>query len=103
MIGLQETFIFAANAAAGTYNMPAGAGLPQGVSGGLYVVMLSCTGTPSLQVQALDPSGNWVNVGAAFVTASGGSFTVQLPPGVIRITVATSTANYVTVSRCPQS
>lgn len=103
VVGTQEVVQFANNAAAGTYNMPTGAGLPQGISGGLYIVLFACTGTPSLQVQQLDPFGNWINVGAAFVTASGGSFTINLGPGQVRITVSTSTANYVTLSRCPQA
>lgn len=96
-----EVFVFAANAAAGTYAQPTGAGAPGYIVGGRYIVLLKCTGTPSLQVQALDGSGNAINVGAAFVTTGGGSFEVALPPGQVQITVSTSTANYVTLARIP--
>lgn len=96
-----EVIVFAINAAAGTYGMPQGAGAPGYIEGGRYLVLFACTGTPSLQVNAIDGSGNVIKVGAAFVTVSGGSFEIALPPGQVQIVVATSTANYVTLARIP--
>lgn len=90
-----ESHVLFLNAAAGTVS---------GVClyGGTYVVLLDCTGTPALQLYAMNASGNYVAVGSAFVTAGGGSFEVDLPPGLIRAIIATSTANTLTLARVPE-
>jgi hypothetical protein len=97
----QETIIFANNAAAGTYNMPTGAGNQPFIRGGRYLLLFACTGTPSLQFYMVDASGNAVKVGAAITTAGGASVELALPPGIPQIIVSTSTANYITLSRIP--
>jgi len=89
-----EAIILFTNAAAGT-------AAAVGVNGGRYLFLLACTGTPSCQIQVQDPSANWVKVGAAFVTASGGSFELALPPGQVRAIITTSTANYLSAGRIP--
>ena len=94
----QEGIVFANNAAAGTYSLPAGV---EGVLGGRYLVLFDCTGTPALQAYALTVSGNWVKVGSSFTTAGGGSFEIALPPGQVQFIVSTSTANSLTLSRIP--
>ena len=71
------------------------------VYGGRYLVLFDCIGTPSLQLEMLNISTVWDNVGAAFVTDGGGSFEIGLPPGQVRVVVSTSTANTVTLSRIP--
>ena len=89
-----ETIILATNAAPGTYG-------PFVVIGGRYLAALACTGTPALQVYALDGAGNAIAVGATFVTPSGGSFEIALPPGQVEAIVGTSTVNTLTLSRIP--
>jgi hypothetical protein len=99
----QEGVVFCANAAAGTYGLTAQAAPPyaSGMQGGSYLLLVSCTGTPSAQLQTQDPSGNWINVGTAITTSGGGSEVVQLPPGTVRVVISTSTANYASMARIP--
>jgi len=89
-----EGITLAKNVAAGTYG-------PFTVLGGRYVFLFDCTGTPALQFYAMNISGTFVKVGASFVTASGGSGEIALPPGQIQAIVTTSTANSLSLGRIP--
>ncbi len=100
------------NVAAGTYQVqPDGCG--PNLSGGFYFLALQCTGSPTLALQVLGPDGvNYIevfptanNVGfagtPATITAAGTYKYTYLPPGIYRIVIGTSTANYVSLTRVP--
>lgn len=111
------------NKAPGTYDLSnqqqsggnpfaASGGIP--LDGGTYQIAIICTGTPSLTFQQLGPDGvTWENMFMAPDSAPGtpisalitsGIFAkVTVPPGLYRIAVATSTANYVSLTRVPTS
>ena len=87
---------------------------PLVLQGGIYEVEIDCTGTPALTVAKLGPDGvTWTNryitpdaaqgTPAASLVASGASGKLVLPPGNYRVAVATSTANYVSLTRVPTS
>lgn len=112
------------NLAAGTYDLSnvsntqnkagvAGKGFV--LQGGDYFLDLLCTGSPTLALNILGPDGaTWTlvlptaaNVGTAgtpaAVAAAGVYRYFSLPPGVYEIVVATSTANYVSLTRIPEA
>lgn len=87
---------------------------PLVLQGGTYEVEIDCTGTPALAVQKLGPDG--ATFTARFITpdaaqgtpaasliASGASGKLVVPPGLYRVVVATSTANFVSLTRIPMS
>lgn len=81
------------NVAAGTY--------PVAVIGGLYTIAVIATGFGSIDVQRFGPDGSsLLSVLGAPFTANGGQ-TVYLAPGLYDIVIATSTANYVEITRIP--
>lgn len=111
------------NLAPGTYtaaNQSSAGGVGQTLStgfvlqGGSYELSLNCTGTPSMAFQQLGPNGTTFT--SLFLTPDiapttpltpavlAGIYRVlNIPPGIYKITVGTSTANYVSLTRIPQS
>lgn len=83
--------------------------------GGHYLLNLICTGTPSLKLEMLGPDNSTYTeilpvanatgfAGTpATITAAGIYRYFFLPPGVYEIIIATSTANYVSLTRCPEA
>lgn len=73
------------------------------VYGGTYLVLLDCTSTHLMQLYLLDSESTmYAPVGPTFVTAGGGSYEVDLPPGVVAAIINTSTANTLTLARIPE-
>lgn len=101
----QESFS-GSNVAAGTYG-------PYPVTGGKYRFSIVCTGTPSATVEQLMPDGStYVALFGRPNTATPGTFIgalvtsgsfidVDIPPGTVEVVIATSTANYFSLSRLP--
>lgn len=87
------------------------------IMGGRYALDLICTGTPALEIQKLGPDGStYLSIVYYFNNAgteadlvigklllSGQSKSLDLAPGIYRIVIATSTANYVQLTRVPVS
>ncbi|MGH7175272.1 MAG: hypothetical protein ACREGR_02865, partial [Minisyncoccia bacterium] len=102
---MEEAAILAYNAAAGTYTLPGSAGSPQGLHGGRYLFLISCTGTPTMVIKVAEQgSGTYVSVTkiAGTLASGGGDGLYDLPPGPVSVVVGTSTANYVSVVRVPR-
>lgn len=111
------------NKAAGTYtaataNQSGGAGQADTtgflLQGGTYQVSIVCTGTPALEVDQLGPdSATWIELylqpdsapgtPTQTLVTSGIAAKFTVPPGKYRVKVATSTANYVRLTRIPMS
>lgn len=86
------------------------------LDGGDYMVELLCTGTPAMTLRKLGPDNSTFEAvaliadTAAFTTApttpvvaAGIYRALKLPPGLYEIVIATSTANYVQLTRTPTS
>lgn len=105
----QTTESFQANnAAPGTFG-------PYTLQGGSYEFALSCTGTPAASLQKLMPNGsafvaqygrpNTATPGTyinSLITADKLTFD-DLAPGQYQVVIATSTANYFTLTKVPQA
>lgn len=111
------------NLAPGTYDQsncnhsggaPFQASGPLPLDGGTYQLVIICTGTPAIHFEELGPdNATWLDVplvpdltpGTPLTpgVASGVFWKVTIPPGAYRIVVATSTANYVALTRIPTS
>jgi hypothetical protein len=72
------------------------------LQGGVYVAVSSATfGGGSITLETLAGDGStWITAATA-VTAAGVSGPLYLPPGKYRVTIATATAVYYTLSRVP--
>lgn len=81
------------NVAAGTYG-------PFTLMGGKYQIAVVATGTISVKLNILGPDGLTYLLAITEITANGFA-NYDLPPGTYQIVIATSTANYVTVTRIP--
>lgn len=91
----QESFLPFNNAAPGT-------SAAFYLEGGLYQIDIVCTGTPSATLNRVGPDGSTLIPTSAAITASGGVIAPQyLPPGIYKAVIATSTANYLSVTRIP--
>lgn len=103
------------NVAAGTYPViPDGHGSDYQF-GGDYLLDFICTGSPTLQLQILGPDNTtWTEIfptangvgyaGTPATVAAAGTYKYTLlPPGRYRLVIATSTANYVSLTRAPLS
>ncbi len=103
------------NVAPGTFSViPEGHGSDY-LFGGDYFLDLICTGSPTLALQMLGADGaTWVEVfptanavgyagTPATITAAGTYKYTLLPPGRYRMVIGTSTANYVSLTRAPES
>lgn len=103
------------NVAAGTYPVKPNSGNVQALQGGHYFLDLICTGTPSLKLEVLGPDGTTytevlpIKSGVGFagtpatIVAAGLYWYFYLPPGNYQIVIATSTANYVSLTRVPEA
>lgn len=73
------------------------------LKGGLYGIAATATwggGTAKLQIQAGDGS-TYVSMASATDFSADAYVTANLPPGQYRITVATASAIYMTITRIP--
>ena len=105
------------NVAAGTLELPdlnhAGRTGPLVLQGGLYLMEYIGTNPTTCTLEKLGPdSSTWETVytkldstdaPVAALTTSGSLGRAWVPPGQYRIVVATSTANYVSLTRIPTS
>lgn len=70
--------------------------------GGKYACDFTGTGTGTVDLSRLGPDGTtYIACGLTQITATTGSQVLDLPPGQYKVTVATFTANYVTITRIP--
>lgn len=83
------------NAAAGTVSSLI-------LQGGKYSIDFTGTGAGTVDVKRLGPDGvTYIACGVTQITATTGSQTLDLPPGMYQVVVAGFTANYVTIARVP--
>jgi len=81
-------------------NQAAGNLGPFTLYGGYYQVALAATGSGTAQLETLGPDGaTWLNVGSD-LTANGVAY-FYCAPGEYRLTVATFTAVYASITRVP--
>jgi len=92
----QESVVFCSNVAAGNYG-------PFELKGGVYNLDYCCTGSGTILLDKLGPDG--VTYITTSVTVTNGlantSNVVTLSPGQYRVTIATGTANYASITRSP--
>jgi hypothetical protein len=98
----------AQNVAAGTFG-------PWFLEGGTYELALSCTGTPACALSKLMPDGTtYVDQYGRPNTATPGTYIKSLitadklvfpdlAPGQYKVVISTSTANYLSLTRVPNS
>lgn len=91
------------NQAAGTYAVqPDGAGAPY-LFGGRYQWSFDGTGSGTVDLKQLQADGSTYVPVITQISATGKNGTVDLPPGVYQVVIASFTANYFTLTRVPVS
>lgn len=89
-----EQAIFFSNAAAGSVSRP--------ILGGKYILQFNGTGTGTVDLFYTGSDGTTTVKAATQITATTGQQTLDLPPGTYKATIATFTANYLTLTRIPE-
>jgi hypothetical protein len=89
-----EQAIFFNNAAAGSTTAY--------ILGGKYLLVFAGTGTGTVDLFATALDGSQTAKVATQITATAGSQVLDLPPGTYKATIATFTANYLTLTRIPE-